>query len=152
MTLIDPDADAVVLAIPADDWPALLLTTAHMRSAVELPGGARTGPVITLEGYGLVDILCKHLDGVMPAWEITEQASHRIGRTDIYQIAVRHAHASVEQITAEGRRARQTAKKTAWENMPDGLDQRVARFVVAVTNNQTIDDALSELAPEKRDD
>jgi hypothetical protein len=146
------DADAVAVAIPTDNWPTLLLTTAHMRTAVELPGGAYAGPTVTLEGYGLVDTLCKHLEGVMPAWEITEHASNRIGRSDLYQIAVRHAGTSVEQITVEGKRARQLAKRTAWESLPNGLDQRAARFVVAVANNQTIDDALAEFTLEKRDD
>jgi hypothetical protein len=152
LTLVEPDADAVALAIPTEDWPARLLRTAHMRSAVELPGGARTGPTITLDGLGLVDILCKHLDGVMPAWETTEQTENRIGRTDIHQIAIHHARESVEQITAEGRLARQAAKKTAWRSLPSGFDQQVAAFVVAITNNHSIDDAVAELAREKSDD
>lgn len=152
LTLVEPDADAVALAIPTEYWPARLLRTAHMRSAVQLPGGTHTGPTITLDGLGLVDILCKHLDGVMPAWETTEQAENRIGRTDIHQIAIRHARNSVEQIAVDGRRAHQAAKKTAWESLPGGFDQRVAAFVVAITKNHSIDDAVAELAREKSDD
>jgi hypothetical protein len=152
MTLIDPDADAVAVVIPVNDWPAQLFTTAHMRSAVELPEGIYAGPTVTLEGYGLVDTLCKHLEGAMPAWETTEPTSNRIGRTDVYQIAVRYASTSIDQIAVEGKRARQPAKRAGWASLPDGFDQRVERFVVADTNNQTIHDALAELALEKRDD
>jgi hypothetical protein len=152
MTLIETDADAVAIAIPEDDWQALLFTTAHMRSAFELPGGAHTGPTATLEGYGLVDTLCKHLEGAMTAWEVTERASNRIGRTDLHQIAARHASTSIGQIIAEGKRARQAAKRTAWGSLSDELDERVARFVVAVVNKEAVDDALAELALETRDD
>lgn len=152
MTLIDTDADAVAIAIPGDDWQTLLFTTAHMRSAFELPGGAYTGPTATLQGNGLVDTLCKHLEGAMPAWEVTERASNRIGRTDLHQIAARHASTSIRQITAEGKRARQAAKRTAWTSLPDELDERVARFVVAIVNKAALDDAFAELALETRDD
>jgi hypothetical protein len=152
MTLIETDADAVAIAIPEDNWRSLLFTTAHMRGAFELPRGAYTGPTVTLKGYGIVDTLCKHLEGVMTAWEITEQASDHIRRTDLRQIAARHANMSIGQITTEGKRARQAAKRAAWESLPDGLDERVARFVVAVVNKEAIDDALSKLALETRDD
>lgn len=153
MTLIETDAHAVAIAIPRDDWPALLFTTAHMRSAIELPRGTPTGPTVTLEGYGLVDILCKHLEGAIPAWEVTERASsRRIGMTDLHQIAARNASTSIAQIATEGKRARQAAKRTAWESLPDGFDERVARFVVAVANKQAVDDAVTELALETRDD
>jgi len=152
MTLIETDADAVAIAIPGDDWPTLLFTTGHMRKAIELPGGDYAEPTATIGGYGLVDILCKHLEGAMPAWEVTEPASNRIGRTDFHEIAVRHASTSIEQITAEGKRARQAAKRTAWGSLADELDERVARFVVAVVNKETVDDALAELGLETHDD
>ena len=152
MTLIETDADAVAIAIPRGDWQALLFTTAHMRSAFELPEGAYTGPTATLEGYGLVDTLCKHLEGALTAWEVTERASNHIRRTDLRQIAARHASTSIGQITAEGKRARQAAKRTAWGSLPNELDERVARFVVAVVNKEAVDDALAELALETRDD
>jgi hypothetical protein len=152
MTLIETDADAVAVTIPEDDWPTQLFTTAHMRRAVELPRGAHTGPTTTLEGYGLVDTLCKHLEGAMTIWEITERPSNRIGRTNLHQIAARHASTSIEKITAEGKRARQAAKRTAWASLPHKLDEQVAKFVVAVVNKGTIDDALAELTLETHDD
>jgi len=151
MTLIETDADAVAIAIPGDDWPTLLFTTGYMRKAIELPGGDCAEPTATIGGYGLVDTLCKHLEGAMPAWEVTE-ASNRIGRTNFHEIAVRHASTSIEQITAEGERARQAAKRTAWGSLADELDERVARFVVAVVNKENVDDALAEFALETHDD
>jgi len=152
LRLIEIDVDAVAVSIPRDDWPALLFTTSYMRSAVELPTGARAGPTATLEGYGLVDTLCKHLEGALPAWEIAEPVGNYIGRADVHQIAGRHASASITQITVEGKRAHQTAKKTAWTSLPDELEERVARFVLAVVNKESIDDAMAELASEIPDD
>ncbi len=38
MTLVETDVDAVAVAIPRDDWPTQLFTTAYMRTAVQLPG------------------------------------------------------------------------------------------------------------------
>lgn len=152
MTLIETDADAVAVAIPRDDWQALLFTTAYTRDAFELPGGSRTGPTPTLRGYGLVDTLCKHLEGAINAWEATEPARKLVRRTDLYQIAARHASTSMGQITVEGKRARQPAKKVAWGNLPDEFDQRVAKFIVSVVNSEAVDDALAKLTLETRDD
>jgi hypothetical protein len=151
MALVEADADAVAIAIPRDDWPTQLFTTPHMRTAFELPRGVRAGPTATLEGYGFIDTLCKHLEGAITAWEVTERASDRITRTDLHQIAARHARTSIGKIIAEGKRARQP-KRAAWGNLPDELDQRVARFVVGIVNNGATDDALTEFALETRDD
>lgn len=152
LTPIEMDVEAVAVAIPRGDWKALLFSRAHMRSAVELPRGDYTGPRATLEGYGLVDTLCKHLEGAVPAWEVTEPASTRIGRTDFYQIAIRHASTAIRRITSEGKRARQVAKRTAWASLPGELDERVARFIVAVVNKEPVEDALAELILETHDD
>jgi hypothetical protein len=152
LTLIETDVDAVAVAIPRDEWPTLLFTTGHMRTAIVLPRGCYEEPTATMRDYGLVETLCKHLEGAMPVWEVTEQASNRIGRTDFREIAVRHASTSIEKITADGKRARQAAKQTAWGSLPDELDEQVARFVVAVANRETVDEALVEFGLETHDD
>lgn len=148
MTFIEPDVDAVAIAIPQDDWQTLLFTTANMRKALELPGGLYRGPTPTLEGYGLVDTLCKHLEGVVAAWDVIERTSSHIGITNLHQIAARHASTSIGSIIAEGRRARQAAKQTAWQNLPNELSEQVARFIVAVARKESIEDALVELTLE----
>jgi hypothetical protein len=147
----EPDVDAVAVAVPRDDWLAQLFPSAYMRTAFQLPGGAPTGPMATLAGYGLVDTLCKHLEGSIPAWEVIERANSRIGRIDIHQVAARHADASIGRITLEGRRARQTAKKVAWGSLPNELEERLASFVVAVVSND-VGDALADLIQETGDD
>ncbi|MEV4323103.1 hypothetical protein AB0J37_12805 [Microbispora rosea] len=148
LVLIEMDADAVAAAIQDEDWLTVLFTTAHMRCAVELPDGANTGPTATLANLGLVDTLCKHLEGVIAAWEVTERPSRRIGRTDLQQIAAKHASESIQRIADEGKRARQAAKQAAWRSLPGELEERVTKFVVAVANKEAIGDALAVLSLE----
>jgi hypothetical protein len=148
----EPDVDAVAIAIPHSDWSTLLITTAHMRDAFELPSGARKGPTATLVGLGLADTLWKYLEGEAVPWEVTDPVSSRLGTDDLHQMAVRHARNSIEQIHAAGKRAHQTAKKNTWENLPDEFSDQVARFITAIANETTIEDALAELRLETPDD
>jgi hypothetical protein len=152
MTLVEADVDAVAVSIPENRWLTQLFTAAHMRSAFELPGGSQGGPTATLDGHGLVDTLCKHLEGVVTPWEVTEPADSHIGLTSVHQLAVKHANASIERLAVEGKRARQVAKKAAWGDLPDGLANQVASFVVAVANREGVEDALADLGLEVRDD
>jgi hypothetical protein len=144
--------DAVVVAIPDDDWQAVLFTRAHMRPAVELPGGKLKGPIATLEGYGLVDTVCKYFEGVVTAWEVTEPVSDRIGMSDLHQTAAKHARASIEEIAEAGKRAHQPAKQAGWQSLSDEFGERVAGFIVAIASGTGVEDAVTELGLETLDD
>jgi hypothetical protein len=148
----ESDVVAVAIAIPRDDWPTQLFTGAYMRSAFELPGGARKGPAPALEGFGIIDTLCKYFGDVTTPWEVTEPVDRRIESIDYLEIAARHARASIAKVAAEGGRAHQAAKKAAWQSLPDELGEQVARFVVAVARGELLDQALADLAPEVADD
>lgn len=152
LTLTEPVVDAVVIAMPDGDWQALLLTRAHMRPAVELPGGKLKGPIVTLEGYGLVDTVCKYFEGIVTAWEVTEPVSDRIGMSDLHQTAAKHARASIEEITKAGKRAHQPAKQAGWQGLSDEFGEQVARFIVAIASDTSIEDAMTELGLETLDD
>jgi hypothetical protein len=152
MAETERDADAVAIALPEDDCPTLLFTTADLRNAVELPGGAHKGPNASVEGYGLVDTLCKHFEGVVTSWEVAEPPNSRIGTRDLHQTVVRFASTSIEQIVAAGKRAHQPAKQAAWQGLPEDLGDRVANFVVALVNEESLDKAFLELALERLDD
>lgn len=147
-----PIADAVAVTIPGADWPTLLFTTADMRQAIQLPGGAFEEPTATVAGHGLVDTLCKHFEGVVTPWEVTESVSDRLGGSDLHEIAARHARSSIERITTAGRRAQQPAKKAGWQSVPAKFDEQVASFVVAIVNEEPTDVALAQLGLETRDD
>lgn len=147
-----PDADAVCVAEPVEDWPCLLFSRASMRQALELPAGVQAGPVPILNGLGLVDTLWKHLEGAAPAWEVTERPPRGIGSVDVAVIAGRHAQTSIATVEQQGRRAHQAPKKSSWTTLPAGLGERVSRFVAAVTQSVPVEDALAELDRENRRD
>jgi hypothetical protein len=140
-----PDADAVCVAEPRDEWSCVLYSCASMRQAVLLPVGRLVGPEPILSGYGLVDTLSKHLEGAAPAWEITEEAPRGLGSVNFTDIAGRHTQTSIDDIRSQGRRALQPAKKAAWTALPTDLETRVERFIVAVVESGSVDDALTVL-------
>lgn len=140
-----PDANAVCIAEPRDDWTCVLYSCASMRGAVELPDGRSVGPTPILRGYGMVDTLSKHLEGAAPAWDATDGTLSSLGSIDMAEIAQRHAETSITQIVATGRRAHQPAKKATWTALSPDLSDRVARFVTAVTESVPVAEALIEL-------
>lgn len=148
----NPDADAVCVAVPSGDWPSLLFSRASMRQALGLPTGVRVAPAPILSGLGLVDTLWKHLEGAAPAWEITESPPRGLGSVDVSAMADRHVRTSIAAIEAQGQRAHQVAKKSSWGSLPDDLGARVARFVVAVTQEIPIEHALAEFDRETPSD
>jgi hypothetical protein len=148
----EPDVEAVAVCLPREDWPTQLFASAYMRPAFELPGGTRKGPAPTVQGLGIVDTLHKYFQDVMTPWEVTEPIDRRTGRVDYREIATRHAQASIAQVTAEGARAHQAAKKTAWQKLPDELEERVATFILAAVSGEALDQALAALVPEAADD
>ena len=147
-----PDADAICVAEPANDWPCLLFSQASMRYAFELPAGVQVGPIPVFVGLGIVDTLWKYLEGAAPVWEVTESTPRDLGSVDISAIAERNAQASIAAVEAEGRRALQPAKNSSWTTLPAGLDGRVSRFVAAVTQSVPVEDALAELNRENHRD
>ena len=152
MCALEPDIDAVAISVPCDDWPALLFTTASMRSGWATPSGARVGPEPVIDGLDIVDTLHKHFEGVKISWEATEQLSRRGLTVDYREIAARRAAEAVSQVATQGRKAVQAAKKAAWQNLPGGLDEQVAEFIVALVGGESPERALAQLAPEEADD
>jgi hypothetical protein len=152
MSSHEQDVDAVVIVIPSDDWQAQLFTGASMRRAVELPGGEWKDPVPALDGFGITDTLYKYFQGGSDPWEVPEEVGTRIESFDFHEVAAGHAQAAIVRINDSGRRARQSAKKAAWQNLPADLGERVAAFVAAVANGEAVDEALTEFAPEVLDD
>jgi hypothetical protein len=145
MVIRESDADAVAVAVPAEDWETSLFTRAHLRPAIELPGGASVGPKVTLSGHNLVEILVKYLQDVTSPWEVTEPVAVHLPQRSVRQIALRYAEAEIGRISQDGRRAHQPAKKAGWQTLPTGLGEQVARFVDAIVHEKPIDEALGEI-------
>lgn len=151
LTRVDADADAVSISVVSGDWPTLLFTTAHLREAVGVPHGRLMDPIVTLQGYGLVDTLCKHLEDAVLSWDVTDSASAQLTGS-LRGIAVKHARESLHRISQQGAKARQDTKRKAWTSLPEGFDLRVAEFVQSVAETQAVGDAVAELIAEATDD
>ena len=148
----EPSANAVVIALDAPEWPAWLFSSSHLRTAHQLPNGGIVPPAPTFFDLGLVDALCKYLDGVGPAWQLLEEpASGAIGRSSIHQLATRHAARSIENIAQQGRLARQPAKKGTWTSLPKNLSGRIADFVTAAAADD-VEKAINDLLGETSGD
>lgn len=147
-----PDADAVCVSSPQEEWGCVLYSCASMREALELPGGRAVGPAPILTGYGVVDTLSKHLEGAAPAWEVTDRPPRGLGSINMTEIASRHAQSSMAGIQSQGRAARQAAKKSTWSTLPAGFEEQVSRFITAVIESVPIGDALIELRQESSHD
>lgn len=144
----EPDADAVAVAVLKPEWPTVLMKVSDMRSAYEPPSGAQKGPRILLGGLGLTDLLAKYFELQSTAWETTESANSLQGQTDVQTLAAEHALSAVAAVAELGRRALTQAKKSAWTNLPSGLDERIAKFIVSVASDEPIDSAILKLMRE----
>ncbi len=151
LTQVDADTDVVSVSRTSGDWPTLLFTTAHMREAVGVPHGRLMGPIVTLQGYGLVETLCKHLEDAVLSWEVTESATAQLTGS-LRGIAVKHARESLHRISQKGAKATQDTKRRAWTSLPEGFDLRVAEFVQAVAETRAVGDAVAEFIAEASDD
>lgn len=155
LTRIEGDADAVVVSIPSDapssEWESVLLTRAHMRTGIKLPGGGTSAPMFTISGLGLVDTLTKYLDGAIVAWEVLDGSEPRLHGINVRDAAHRHALDSASRVRTEGSRARTPEKQTGWQ-LDATTESAVARFVAAAASDTNIDVALAELDLEKSDD
>ncbi|MEC3978722.1 hypothetical protein [Amycolatopsis sp. H20-H5] len=143
------DVEAVAVTIPGMNWLTSLFTSSSLRQAIGLPHGADIGPQAVFEGHHLVDTLAKHFDGATTVWDLTEQLVDRKDGWDLRRVVSAHAEAAIEAVREQGRRAHQAAKKAAWQAVPAGLAEQVARFVDAVVNNHPADEALDELGLEE---
>jgi hypothetical protein len=148
---LESDADAVVVCMPGGDWESVLLTRAHMRTAVQLPSGEAAAPMFTISGFGLIDTLAKHLDGAILAWEVLDGSESRLHGTNVHDAAHRHAVDSASRVRTEGSRARTPEKILGWRLAAE-TESAVARFVAAAASDSSIDSAIAELELEETDD
>lgn len=148
-TRLEQDVDAIVVSMPHGDWQSVLITRAHMRSAVQLPAGDVAGPTFTISGFGLVDTLAKHFDGSVVAWEVLDESTSHAHGANLHDTALRHAANFALRVRTEGLRARTPGKVLGWR-LEENVDADVARFVSAVAADVAVDVALDELNLEDR--
>ena len=123
------DADDVAVAIPDEDWTAVVVTPEFANHAVEAPSGRVCGPRIAAQPLPLADALLRHLDSRVTRWEEADRLQFDRDAVDVAALAAAVAEAAVERARAQGRRARTPAKKAAYTGLDDGAVARVRALI-----------------------
>ncbi|MCT7661007.1 hypothetical protein [Mycobacterium deserti] len=145
---IECDADAVAVAVPANDWTTFLFTTADMRTAYAVPSGATSGPTVTMRGFDVGETLFKYLDAfAMTGWEFVEDDALTEMRADLAEVARRHVRSSIAEVIKAGSRAHQP-KRQAWTTLGQDVEESVVRFVLSVASAESLPTALDTLTAE----
>ena len=113
------DADDVAVAIPDQGWTAVVVTPEFASHAVEAPSGRLMEPSIAFQPLPLTDALLKHLESRVTRWEETDRVRFDRDAVNVAALAAAVSQAAVDRATAEGRRARTPAKKTAYTALDD---------------------------------
>ncbi len=142
---VECDADAVAVAVPADDWTTFLFTTADMRTAYSVPSGVTNGPTVTMRGFSVGETLFKYLDAfAMTGWEFVEDDALTEMRADLAEVARRHVRGSIAEVIKVGSRAHQP-KRQAWTMLGEDVEESVVRFVLSVASAESLATALDAL-------
>ena len=142
---LEPDADAIAVTGKSPGWPTAVLGVPQLRTAYEAPRGVQVPPHLTVEPLPVIDALAKFLDTQVTAWEVTEPAAPKVQNLDIGQLALEAAVEAVNNVTAEGRRARTPAKQRAWTNLADELGSRIAASIISITTDKPTEAVLDDL-------
>jgi hypothetical protein len=129
LLMIFQDADDVAVAIPDEDWTAVVVTPEFANHAVEAPSGRVCGPRIGVQPLPLADALLRHLDSRVTRWEEAERLQFDRDAVDVAALAAAVSQAAVERAIAEGRRARTPAKKAAYTGLDDGAVARIRSLI-----------------------
>jgi hypothetical protein len=114
-----PDAEDVAVAIPDEEWTAVVIAPEFASRAVEAPSGRLMEPSVAFQPLPLTDALLKHLDSRVTRWEETDRVRFDRDAVDVAALAAVVSQAAVDKAAAEGRRARTPAKKTAYTALDD---------------------------------
>jgi hypothetical protein len=123
------DADDVAVAIPDEDWTAVVVTPEFANHAVEAPSGRVCGPSIAVQRLPLADALLRHLDSRVTRWEEADRLQFDRDAVDVAALAAAVSQAAVGRAIAEGRRARTPAKKAAYTGLDDGAVARIRTLI-----------------------
>jgi len=126
------DADDVAVAIPDEDWTAVIVTPEFASRAVEAPSGRLTEPRVAFQPLPLADALFKHLDSRVTRWEETGRLRFDRDAVDMAALAAAVSRAAVDRAIAEGRRARTPAKKTAYTALDDSAAAGIRTLIESV--------------------
>src|SRR5258708_11777879 len=126
------DADDVAVAIPDEDWTAVVITPEFARRAVEAPSGRLSEPRVAFHPMPLADALPQHLDSRGTRWEETGRLLFDRDAVDLAALAEADSQAPVHRAVAEGPRARTPAQKAAYTALDDTAVHGIRTLIESV--------------------
>jgi hypothetical protein len=139
------DADDVAVAIPDEDWTAVVITPEFAGRAVEAPSGRLSEPRVAFQPMPLADALLKHLDSRVTRWEETGRLLFDRDAVDLAAVAAAVSQAAVDRAVAEGRRARTPAKKAAYTALDDTAVDGIRALIESVVAGAPAADGVTAL-------
>ncbi len=139
------DADDVAVAIPDEDWTAVVITPEFAGRAVEAPSGRLSEPRVAFQPMPLADALLKHLDSRVTRWEQTDPLEFDRDAVDLAALAAAVSRAAVDRAVAEGRRARTPAKKAAYTALDDTAVDGIRTLIESVVAGVPAADRVTAL-------
>jgi hypothetical protein len=144
------DADDVAVAIPDEDWTAVVITPEFAGRAVEAPSGRLSEPRVAFQPMPLADALLKHLDSRVTRWEETGRLLFDRDAVDLAALAAAVSRAAVDRAVAEGRRARTPAKKAAYTALDDTAVDGIRALIESVVAGTPAADGVTALVSGSR--
>ncbi len=138
------DADDVAVAIPDQDWTAVVITPEFAGRAVEAPSGRLSEPRVAFRPMPLADALLKHLDSRVTRWEESRLLFDR-DAVDLAALAAAVSRAAVDRAVAGGRRARTPAKKAAYTALDDTAAAGIRTLIESVVAGVSAADGVTAL-------
>ncbi|HEY5989138.1 MAG TPA: hypothetical protein VIV12_22565 [Streptosporangiaceae bacterium] len=126
------DADDVAVAVPDQEWTAVVVTPEFASRAVEAPSGRLSGPRVAFQPLPLADALLKHLDSRVTRWEQTGRLRFDRDAVDLAALAAAVSQAAVDRAVARGRSARIPAKKAAYTALDDSAVAGIRTLIESV--------------------
>lgn len=139
------DADDLAVAIPDEDWTAVVVTPEFASRAIEAPSGRLSEPRVAFEPLPLADALLKRFDSRVTRWEQTDRLRFDIDAVDLAALAAAVSQAAVARAIAEGRRARIPAKKAAYTDLDDSAVAGIRTLIDSVAAGASPADAVTDL-------
>lgn len=146
-----PESDSIAVCAASSDWPAVLLASSQMDSAIEVPSGMVRDSTSSGAPLDLNTLLLKHFEGVSDRWDDAstvrfDDASGSLRNVEAMSAAI--VVAAVEETLQSGNRASIIAKKDGYSRLgastADGIAGLIRGVLAGKDPAEAVDDLLGD--------
>lgn len=146
-----PEGDSVAVCAASSDWPSVLLTPAHMDSAIEVPSGLFHDATASGAPLDLNTLLLKHFEGVSDRWDDASTVRFDDVSGSLRNVEAMSASivlAAIEETLQSGNRATIIAKKEGYSRLSastaDDISGLIRGVLAGVDPAEAVDDLLGD--------